>query len=588
MGRRFALVFGLVLCLYAPRTFRTLCLTGDSAELVTAATLGGIPHAPGYPLYVISSHLLAHLPRLELPFRVHLGSALFHAAAVGAVACAIARVTGSAGAALLGAATLALGRGFFAGSLYAEVFPLNDLFFAWLLYLALRVADPTDDRRAAPWLSLAGVTGLGLSHHPMIALGFPALAILIAPAARRLARESPRHAIGLASFCLAIPVACYALLLVAARRDPWLSWGDVHDVRSLLHLLTRQDYGGLLHASRRPATGQLLERLDAYVVSTAKSFGPGALLLAATGAVAWLGRARRIGVALIVAVVLAGPAFAAANAVDLHSEYRLAFVERFFTMSHVPLSILVGLGAARAFEWLREAPNLGRGWRAPLLAGLGALLTVGPLFYRARDLDFSRERLAAAYARDLVTKAPERSLVLLKGDMSTQAALYECGVEQACGQRIVLAPLQLSMKWRLEQVRRRNPELALTDLAPTVAELVERGLAQGRAVFVHPELLDDAQRGQESALPSLLLFRIYPSDGALRSELPDFHRSLTAIATGTSCEGCMLPRSEHLFPAADAQLRAAYRAALEAHVAAAEQLGFEAESRPLAILAATQ
>jgi hypothetical protein len=86
----------------------------------------------------------------------------------------------------------------------------------------------------------------------------------------------------------------------------------------------------------------------------------------------------------------------------------------------------------------------------------------------------------------------------------------------------------------------------------------------------------------------MLLFRVYPSDGALRSDLPDFRRSLAAIAAGTACEGCMLPRTDHLYPAADAQLRAAYRAALEAHVAAAEQLGLGNESRPLTILAAAQ
>lgn len=584
MGRRFALVFGLALFLYAPRVYRTLCLTGDSAELVTAAALGGIPHAPGYPLYVIASSLLAHLPWLELPLRVHLGSAVFHAAAVGAVACAIVQVTGSTGAALLGAATLALSRAFFAGSLYAEVFPLNDLLFAWLLYLALRMAHPTGEKQ--PWPALAVATGLALSHHPMVALGLPTVAMLVAPEARRLLRESPRYAVGLAVFSLAIPVACYALLLVAARRDPWLSWGDVRDLRSLLHLLTRQDYGGLFQATRRPATGQLLERLDALALSTFKSMGPLALAMGAIGAVSGAGRRSRT--AILLAIFLTGPVFAAANAVDVHSEYRLAFVERFFTMSHVPLSVLAGVGAARALAWMRASPSLGGGRRTTLLAGLFALLTIGPLLYRASDLDFHEDRLAMAYARDLFARAPDRSLILLKGDMSTQAALYECGVEHVCGERIVLAPLQLSMAWRLEQVRRRHPELGLAGAAPTVAELVELGLSQGRAVFVHQELLDDGLAGAESALPSILLFRVFSSDQALRAELPDFRRSLVAIGDGTACEGCMLPRRDHLYPAADAQLRAAYRTALEAHASAAEQLGLATEGRPLAILAATQ
>jgi hypothetical protein len=102
--------------------YRTLAVGGDSAELVTAAAVWGVAHPPGYPLYTTIGHLFSRLPWLELPFRVHLTSALFHAAAAGFVACAIEVVTGSVAGAAIGASALALGRVFFLGSLYAECF----------------------------------------------------------------------------------------------------------------------------------------------------------------------------------------------------------------------------------------------------------------------------------------------------------------------------------------------------------------------------------------------------------------------------------------------------------------------------------
>src|SRR6266851_8606508 len=52
------------LIVYVPRTYRTLAVVGDSAELVTAAALWGVPHPPGYPLYTLLSHLFARVPIL--------------------------------------------------------------------------------------------------------------------------------------------------------------------------------------------------------------------------------------------------------------------------------------------------------------------------------------------------------------------------------------------------------------------------------------------------------------------------------------------------------------------------------------------
>ncbi|HEY3594221.1 MAG TPA: DUF2723 domain-containing protein, partial [Polyangiaceae bacterium] len=488
---RFVACFALSLLVYVPRAYRTLCLMGDSAEMVTAAALGGIPHAPGYPLYVVLGRALRWLPFGELPFRIHLGSAILHAATVAVVALAIEQITRRTGPAMLGAATLALSRVFLAGSLYAEVFPLNDLLFALLLLLAARVADDVSDGRT--WIALSMATGMALSHHQMIALGAPALLLLVGPGASRVASRHPLRAAGLLLVTMLIPVASYSLLLIAAARDPLLSWGDVHDFHSLYRLITRQDYGGLLHASRRPASGQLLERLDAFALSTGESFGIVALALSALGVVWGYRHARRPCAALVLAFVCAGPLFAGTNAVDLHSEYRRAFFERFASMSHVPLAILVGMGATEAFDRIRSSPRWSRGLRASMVSGLLVVLTVVPLVFGTRDLDFSRDDLGAVYAHDLVASLPEGSLVLLKGDMSTQAALYACGVERRCGDRIVMAPLQLGLPWKLEQERRRHPSLFATEdnafdysSGDGVAKLVRHELAR-RPVAIHGE-----------------------------------------------------------------------------------------------------
>jgi hypothetical protein len=566
----------LGLVLYGPRAYRVLAVAGDSAELVTAATLWGVPHPPGYPLYTAAAHLMTRLP-LEPAFAVHITSAILHAVALGIVACAIERATGSRVAAAIGAGVLGFGRVFFLGSLYAEVFPLNDVLFAWILGLGLRISQGDDER--APWTATAIALGLGFAHHPMIVLALPALAVLAARPAARLAGRLGMRAWALGAIVLALPLIAYALVPLVTARDPFLSWGDVHDVGSLVRVVTRQDYGGPLRASRHLAEGQLLERLDAFGAATLSSFGPVGSLLAALGAIVAWRRNRRVGGALLVAAALTGPVFAALNAFDIHSTYRVAFFERFFGMCHVALAMLAGFGAAGVDGWLRTRAARVRFVR-PLGAFALAALTLGPLLPNLATLDMSANHLGADYARDLVDSTPDGSLVLLKGDMPTQAALYACGVERRCGDRIVLAPGQLAMPWRRAQLERRYPDLRLPAGDPTtlVPRLVEQELAR-RPVLVHEELLDDAVSGPRASLPSGLLFRVYPTTDAARADGPRFESELAAIARGERCARCLAHESSHPL---DDQIVRAYDAALRAHVVAARELGLDARAALLA------
>src|ERR1700682_4856667 len=78
---------------YKSRLCPDLCLIGDSAELVTAALVWGVPHAPGYPLFTALGHVFGWLPVNAPPWRVHLTSAVLHAGAVAATVAATFMLT---------------------------------------------------------------------------------------------------------------------------------------------------------------------------------------------------------------------------------------------------------------------------------------------------------------------------------------------------------------------------------------------------------------------------------------------------------------------------------------------------------------
>jgi hypothetical protein len=495
------------LAVYAPRVCRSVAMIGDSAEMVTAAVVFGVPHPPGYSLYTAFGHLIAVAGASNPAFFLNLSSAVFHAAAVGLVAYAISLVTESAAAMVAGAVAIALSRSFLFGSLYAEVFPLNDALCALLFALGIRLGR-CQKGGVRLLCAITVLSGLAAAHHLMFALAVPALAVLIGPAFRRNARERPIAALALPLlFVLPIVGAC-AIVPFAAAGDPILNWGEVSDLGSLAHLVTRQDYGGLLKASRFPAEGQLLERLDVFFESAGKSIRPIGLFFAAAGALWLFRRSRREGTAVLIAFLFAGPVFAAMNAIDVRSEARALFFERFTTMCHVPIGIMIGCGVAwlelQIRSWHQRFPG------GAILAAVAALPVAGNL-----EIDLSRDASGPAYARDLVSEAPDRSLVLLTGDVPAHAALYACGVERACGARIFVAPLRMHMPWYLAQVRRRHPDLSVPtdghgsfDLARMIDDEIGR-----RPVLAHPELLkkqpDLARRFAWT--PGPLLVRAFPA-----------------------------------------------------------------------------
>jgi hypothetical protein len=546
--------------LYVTRLCPALSLQGDSAELVSAAALWGVPHPPGYPLFTAIGHAFAALAVNSIPWRVHLTSAVFHACTVGVVCMLTFTLTRSLTGAFAAAWALGMSRTFLLGSLYAEVFPLNDLFFACLMALGLRAAAAPRDEAHKRLVAFSICAGLAVSHHLMIVLGAPALAMLVAAPMWRSVRERRKRAAALVLALLA-PLLVYALIPLAASRSPALSWGDVHDWRSLLRLVMRQDYGGPFSPTRTPSLEPRLERLAAFGWLLAKSMGAISIALAVIGLGQELRRERWGGTSLLLAIVVPGPLFAWINALGTGSEATLAYFERFTSMCHVPLAIAAGSGAAL----LQSALGGKRG--ATLAFGLALGLWVVHAARRTRDVDLSHDWRGIAFAHDLVLGTPDRSLVLLSGDEPGNAALYVCAVERACGARIVLSPGSLFLPWRMSQVRARHPDLDIPWAGgPALHRAHELAAAAlgSRPVFVYPSLFekDPDLKADFTSLPDRLLFRLWPAATPIEVEQAALVASARAMSTGSpGCEGCSITDPIAPRPSQDVEIVEAYEAA---------------------------
>jgi hypothetical protein len=126
--------------LYA-RTAAPSVLSGDSGEFQFAASLLGVPHPTGYPLYILLGKLATLLPVGDIAHRVTLVASLAGAGTVALLALLLLRITGSMSAALIAAVALTVAPGLWHLSTIAEVYTLNTLLLTLLALLLWHVHD---------------------------------------------------------------------------------------------------------------------------------------------------------------------------------------------------------------------------------------------------------------------------------------------------------------------------------------------------------------------------------------------------------------------------------------------------------------
>jgi len=387
------------------RTLAPAVGAGDSGELVLAADSLGIPHPPGYPLWVLLARLMASVPLGDVAWRVNALSALLSATAVGlfhllATRLGLSRLSAAIATALFAACTIV-----WRSAVEAEVYPLATLFFVLLALLALRArsGDSPSPRIEALYSFVAGLSLL--VHQTLL---FPAVVL----GAWVWAREPrPGRILGHAAWA-ALGFSVLFVIPVRAGSAPF-SWGHEGGLSTVLDQLLRRNYGPL---QQNPLRADLLASdLAGMAVRAAAALGLPGALLAAAGLlrIHLAGRAPRI----ILLAALAVPAALALLVSFAPDAEHFAQVEPFLAPVAAALCLVAGLGADSLLRIMRAA------WRPAVVSALAAaVLVTAALHYR--DCDRSGFRLAERYGRDLLRDLPAGSTLVLDGDNETFLTAY--------------------------------------------------------------------------------------------------------------------------------------------------------------------
>jgi hypothetical protein len=206
---------------------------GDATKFAFVGRILGTPHAPGYPLYVMVSHLFSYLPWGTLAHRMNGMSAFFGAVAVGLVYAAARLIGAGPLAAFAGALSLGFGSSYWSRAIYAKTYTLNAAIVALGLVLLVRWGRT---RRRSHLYSAIAVFALSVGNHLIVVSLVPALMVYAIAVDRKQALSWRTIAFTIvavaASFCQ------YLLILVRTlQHAPYLE-ARASNLHELIEVIT--------------------------------------------------------------------------------------------------------------------------------------------------------------------------------------------------------------------------------------------------------------------------------------------------------------------------------------------------------------
>jgi tetratricopeptide (TPR) repeat protein len=381
-------------------------LPGDSGELIAASHTLSIAHPPGYPLYVMVGKLFASVVGWgAVAFRYNLLSALMGSVTSVVVFLLLLRVGVSSMLAWAVTVALATLETFWFQATTAEVYALNGLFTALLLYTALMGRKYGE--RALVLTSFLG--GLALSHHLSLLYAFTsALVILVFHA-----RVRPRaKTIVLCLLMLLLGLSTWLYIPIRANLGPPLTWDRTHTFDGFLSHITAQGYGW------RIKTFDLSQRaadLIRYPKALVRVAGLPLLLLGVVGLVLKIRRSA-VAAAMVCLVAFYAAHFAVYNIPDIESHL-------------FPASIGVGLLAGLGLEGLARMRKRWRPMHAIIVAFAFVMIIINLVHIRPRpDADFAGD-YTSAIGLSAAQACGDTCIVISAGDPASFPLLYASLVE---------------------------------------------------------------------------------------------------------------------------------------------------------------
>jgi len=365
----------------------------------------GTAHPPGYPLYVLLSHIFVMLPIGTVAYRANLFSAAMAACASG-LSYLIARQIGATRWPAAGAAVgLATGASFWLSAVFAEVYSLAAVMAALTVVLLLAWGA-----RGGAVLLLAAVAafGLGLGNHLTILGLLPPSIVYVLLRNRRVLTVRVVAAI---VAILLVGVSQYAFIVLRTiQAAPYLE-SQATSLPALVDIVTARHFADRRFAFN--AATVLTVHLPRMLSVIAQELGPIGVPLLLVGLIAAL--RRRSGAAALVAGAAVGMLAMMVNV--------LGDLQGFVT----PVMVLVWPFTALAIDAVRQAVDSPRFVRLVVGAvamAAPALIPVANVSANYKRTDQSEQTESGRFFRSLYAHLPDRAAIVAEDYFVDMALRY--------------------------------------------------------------------------------------------------------------------------------------------------------------------
>lgn len=377
----------------------TLCPTvyvEGSGELIGAVYGLGTPHPTGYPLFCLSGRLIALLLPFASPaYEINMASALFAAAACGALAHMLQERGVQAWVALATGLIFAFSRTYWSQAVIAEVYGQALLLVVLVMAQALRASERRNLRNL---LLLGWLMGMGLTAHLMQVLVWPGIVALLVWRWPGLLRQPLMLCKGI----LAV-VGGYSLVAYLPLRNgsgAGFHWDPIGDPVALWHHLSGSQYRTSFFSL--PLEGMVLNA-ERWLAQVGGEFHLLLLPISIWGLVAaW--RLDRSALVVICGAIGCN-LFAALN---YHRDPNGLPV--FYLLSLAGLAVLLGMGFGDLVR------RVGRYNCPKILIPVCAIAVSVVLTDHYAASDRSQNWVADRYGRDILADLPRGAILIAEGD----------------------------------------------------------------------------------------------------------------------------------------------------------------------------
>ncbi len=423
---------------------------GDSAMFIGAAFSSGVAQPPGYPLVTLIYKLLFIFPG-DSTHLINFSSAIFNTMASIILYRLFHKILGCRWSSIVFASFFCVLPIVFRYSLVAEVFALNNILCASILYLTYSYVNSKEIKT----LYLGSfICGLGISnHHSFVLVAIPCILYLLLKNKELL---KPIIVLNFFLFTL-IGLLPYLYLIWAPSTDALISWGDTSSFEGFFHHFLRKDFGTFkLTASGKGGLGPNL--FEFFKDLTADSY---ALFLILP--IYWLFRkiklknTRRFDFEYLILSILSFYIifFFSLSNIDLSNPL---FKEVFARFWQVPLLLLLIISCFGIRAINERFPNYKKSVFAILL-----ILFMTRAFFSFQESSRRGNSIIEDYGKIMLTSLPNSAVLFATGDLQVNILRYLQVVKKLRTDITVLPIPLMDLKWYRGIHKKMKTDIKLPD-----------------------------------------------------------------------------------------------------------------------------